>query len=430
MRRITRGLVWVAAGAGIWLVLAVVAQVVRLAPGWPLWAVAGGVTFVGWVVRRLYGYETLVAGPLRARRLILLRLAALGLLAWLLLEPTWVRVVARRVEREVVLLFDQSASMRLVDDGTGAARIELARAALGAAGLERELSRHLRVRTLGFARSPDAGGAAGADGWGEATDIAAALATVLDQTPPEQLAGAVLVSDGRHNRPSRVEEPARRFGMLDAPVGVVAVGSPDPPRDAAIVAVRAPEAVHHGDRMRVDVELRFDRCKGERAVVRLVRGSETLEHRVVPVPQDAHREEIRFIHQPDAEATGGYAVEIDRLAGERFDANNRWAFETSITTARTRVLLVDSYPRWEFRYLRNLLHGRDKSVHLQWVLTTPEHVAGLEAWVVHCPMAFDGEGADWLSATPEVLNPYFGAQMLRCGTVRRALHPEGEAHDH
>jgi len=50
-------------------------------------------------------------------------------------------------------------------------------------------------------------------------------------------------------------------------------------------------------------------------------------------------------------------------------------------------------------------------------------VEGLEAWLVHCPMAFDGEGADWLAPTAEVRNPYFGAEMPRCGSVRRALHP-------
>jgi Cu(I)/Ag(I) efflux system membrane fusion protein len=39
------------------------------------------------------------------------------------------------------------------------------------------------------------------------------------------------------------------------------------------------------------------------------------------------------------------------------------------------------------------------------------------AYVVHCPMAFGNTGADWLSAAPNVLNPYFGDAMLTCGTV-------------
>jgi len=44
-----------------------------------------------------------------------------------------------------------------------------------------------------------------------------------------------------------------------------------------------------------------------------------------------------------------------------------------------------------------------------------------EVYQVHCPMAFDFRGADWLQADEEVLNPYFGEEMLRCGTVRGAL---------
>jgi membrane fusion protein, copper/silver efflux system len=38
---------------------------------------------------------------------------------------------------------------------------------------------------------------------------------------------------------------------------------------------------------------------------------------------------------------------------------------------------------------------------------------------VHCPMAFDDRGADWLSEKDEVLNPYFGDMMLRCGEVTK-----------
>jgi len=39
-----------------------------------------------------------------------------------------------------------------------------------------------------------------------------------------------------------------------------------------------------------------------------------------------------------------------------------------------------------------------------------------DLYVVHCPMAFK-VGADWLSASPEVLNPYYGDAMLHCGDV-------------
>lgn len=43
---------------------------------------------------------------------------------------------------------------------------------------------------------------------------------------------------------------------------------------------------------------------------------------------------------------------------------------------------------------------------------------GADSMVVYkqyCPMAFNNTGAFWLSNDPEVLNPYFGDAMLRCG---------------
>ena len=38
-----------------------------------------------------------------------------------------------------------------------------------------------------------------------------------------------------------------------------------------------------------------------------------------------------------------------------------------------------------------------------------------------CPMAFDFKGAFWLSDSNEILNPYFGEEMLTCGNVEEEL---------
>ncbi|MBC9795925.1 efflux RND transporter periplasmic adaptor subunit [Sinomicrobium weinanense] len=38
-------------------------------------------------------------------------------------------------------------------------------------------------------------------------------------------------------------------------------------------------------------------------------------------------------------------------------------------------------------------------------------------YVQHCPMADSDKGADWLSLSEEIRNPYFGEKMLKCGEV-------------
>lgn len=70
------------------------------------------------------------------------------------------------------------------------------------------------------------------------------------------------------------------------------------------------------------------------------------------------------------------------------------------------------------------------------------HHADREWYVVHCPMAFDDQGADWLQRSKPINNPYFGASMLRCGEIRESFaprngtsmngmsEPHGGGHDH
>jgi Cu(I)/Ag(I) efflux system membrane fusion protein len=43
-------------------------------------------------------------------------------------------------------------------------------------------------------------------------------------------------------------------------------------------------------------------------------------------------------------------------------------------------------------------------------------------YVQHCPMADSNKGADWLSKEKEILNPYFGQDMLTCGEVKKKIN--------
>jgi hypothetical protein len=44
-------------------------------------------------------------------------------------------------------------------------------------------------------------------------------------------------------------------------------------------------------------------------------------------------------------------------------------------------------------------------------------------YLIHCPMAFNDQGADWISDEAKVLNPYFGDEMLHCGKVKSTFNP-------
>lgn len=51
-------------------------------------------------------------------------------------------------------------------------------------------------------------------------------------------------------------------------------------------------------------------------------------------------------------------------------------------------------------------------------------------YIMHCPMVYDDRGASWLQDEEELLNPYFGASMLYCGTTEEILGAGGHGDDH
>ncbi|MEJ6636353.1 MAG: hypothetical protein QNL77_11615 [Akkermansiaceae bacterium] len=363
---------------GVWGLVLLLGKYLELSSLWPVWVIPLGVALAAELILWSYRYERQALEARRGHWLLGLRLTSLAVLAWILLEPVYSRFEERDIRREVVILIDSSASMNLTDDGQSTTRSELALAVLERSGLKDELEGKVAIREVRAARRALLSEDDAVEGWDQATDIAGALDEVMEQVPPDQLAGVVLLSDGRHNRPGSVEDAARRYGILDAPIAVIPSGSETPPKDAAIVSVRAPDSVYLGDRVRMAAKLKFDGYRGQRAKVTLFSGDEEIESREVAIPQDHHREEVRFRHVPDEGGIGDYRIVLSDLADERFDNNNEWSFKTVVTDARTNVLIIEGAPRWEFRYLRNLFYGRDQSIHLQSVLLEPDRIVGQE----------------------------------------------------
>ena len=56
-----------------------------------------------------------------------------------------------------------------------------------------------------------------------------------------------------------------------------------------------------------------------------------------------------------------------------------------------------------------------------WSLTRTVEYAGQKIYYHYCPMAFNNQGAYWLSDSRKILNPYFGNKMLKCGEIRDSI---------
>jgi Cu(I)/Ag(I) efflux system membrane fusion protein len=56
-----------------------------------------------------------------------------------------------------------------------------------------------------------------------------------------------------------------------------------------------------------------------------------------------------------------------------------------------------------------------------WSLTRTVKYDGEKIYYQYCPMAFDNKGSYWISNQPAIRNPYFGDEMLECGTIADSL---------
>lgn len=385
----------------LWLVLQALGRRIYLATPWPALVPACLGGFAVEIAIASYAWERQTTTAAMGRALVALRVLMVLLMALVLAQPVWTDVLRKELERYVLVLVDDSESMRLVDRNVGHTRLEEARGALfdemqkeGPSAADR-LGDKYKLRYFRFSADmeefdasawPDAeketttndvNAAAAGLSRRKRTDIAGALEQAALETPPESLAGILMLSDGRHNGPSSVDTVARKLGVQGSPVCSLVLGSPTPPCDASVLSLKAPEAIYLNDKVGVSADVKFDGMKGREVAVRLVHEDEIVDEMRVKVADDRFRKSIRFAHVPEGGGIARYAVAVEPIEQEVRGDNNIWDFNVAVSDDRTNVLLIDGYPRWEFRYLRNLFHGRDKSVHLQHVLLDSDAIENM-----------------------------------------------------
>ncbi|MGE8941088.1 hypothetical protein ACO2I3_04175 [Leptospira interrogans] len=272
-----------------------------------------------------------------------LRAAALTALILALANPT-----LRQEEREnlgniAIVVMDESLSNTL------AGRPEQARAIRE--DLEAKLGRipGLEVRWVSSSQ-PDR------EGGGSGTQLFEDLNKALANTPPDRLAGVIMVTDGQvHDVP----KSAAALGF-NAPVHTLLTGRPDE-FDRRIEVISAPKYAIVGQTRNVEVAVRESGRQaraGETVTLRVRREGRADEvrrveiGRRVPIP-------MQFPHA----GQNILEIELEQAPGELTPANNRVVIAAEGVRENLRVLLVSGEPHAGERTWRNLLKS-DAAVDL------------------------------------------------------------------
>jgi len=315
------------------------------------------------------GYLSTAGRPVWVRgAIVTARLVAVSLVLLLLWRPTWrVADVTRGRDRMAVLL-DESASMGLPGKGAGRSRMADARRSLaGADGAERGWLRRYAVDYFaygnGLRRSSRHVLQKTREPKGAGTRLLAALEALRGRYRGRQLAGVVVVSDGRDTgqlQAGLTPELVGRVKGLDVPVNVVPMRAPSL-RDVAVVRVIPDDLAFVRNVARVRAELRVSGAGDQAVEVTLRSGGKVLQRRLTTGTKE-HREVI-FELVPERVGTLVGEVTATPLPGEATTANNTRRFVLKVVRDRVRVLQIAGRPSWDVRFLRQHLK-RDPNVDL------------------------------------------------------------------
>jgi len=314
------------------------------------------------------------AEPRRKARVVLMefpRLLAVGMLAFALLQPEIVTRVSKDLVPEIVALVDDSASMGTKDvvvlGEKGDATVVSRDAWLGeklSGGALAPLKRKYKLSIERFSTPPDKDGKSTPNG----TDFSYALTDQLASYG--NLRAVVLLSDGDWNMGSAPLAAAVKLRARGVRVHCVRVGSPEWLPDVELSGVVPPSFCLANERVSIPYQLksRMPKPVDVKIVFSGIGGMlETREAKLAP------GETIRgsFLWKPpEVEGARTLSIKVPVLKGEVVKNNNSTSFTIEVKKEALRTLVIDSLPRWEYRYLRNALE-RDPGVDNRSLLFLP-----------------------------------------------------------
>ncbi len=318
---------------------------------------------------------TLVLGVMTWRRsgyspataaLEILRFVIVATVALTLNQPEWRETFKPDQKPVIAVLRDESGSMKTPDivspnsPGSQPSTRSTLAASLTSPESWASLADEFEVVIEPFS-SPSPDSASG-------TDLSSALKSVPERHPG--LLGLVLVSDGDWNTGEPPAAAAAALRMNEVPVFAIPIGSESRLPDLSVTAFDVPTFGIAGKPVRLPFTLSSALSRGHAATIQITTNEgETLSRDVI-VPAMGKLQDT-FLWTPQTIGDFQLTLTLPAIDEENDKTNNTLSAPITIRKEELKVLLIESFPRWEYRYLRNALE-RDQGVEVSCLLFHPD----------------------------------------------------------
>lgn len=307
---------------------------------------------------------------------VLCKILAAVLITFLLLQPEMKKVTQVEKEAELLLLIDESPSMETRDvshEGNTLMRKEAVEAFLQSAEWEKfQNETEFKVVKKSFGQGE------------EETNLSSALEL------GERASSILLLSDGAWNTgdsPSLVSQKLRKEKIS---IFSLSTGTEESLPDVLIQEMNAPLTVETAEDFLVSALVKSTFKTAMTVTVTLKLGEDVVEEKEVELSPSV-TEEVLFKTQILEEAERDYTLTVSHRDEEVTAENNTRDFRVSAREQQLEVLLIDTLPRWEYRFIRNAMM-RDPKVKVSCLLLHPEIPPGA--------------GPSYIPAFPEDLSAY------------------------
>ncbi len=363
---------------------------------WAPWVTLLAILFaVGWVVY-FYAREGSAKGRLAKVSLVALRLGLIAIVLFMIAEFSL--SLRRTGLPTVAIMVDDSASMGIDDRYDDKKLHALISKRIETAGLEQlnrlniakavllekgtdllgSIEKHYRLKLyfVSSAARAQAGTLAEVreavsklEARGESSRLGAGLRFVLGDlrgTPP---AAIIILTDGINTDGEGLGDSARFARKKGVPLFTIGLGSEQPVRDLELGDLLVDEVVFVDDVVNFEYKLTGTGFAGKFVDVTLREKDDptVLAQMKVKIEEDGKPERLHLSYRPTKVGDFEYLIEVEHLPDETQLENNRQQRLVSVRKEQIKVLLVQAYPNYEFRYLKNMLE-RDSTVQLKTVL--------------------------------------------------------------
>ncbi len=340
--------------------------------------------------------------PGRTAALEALRFFIALLVVGLLWQPEWRTVINPTTKPKIAILWDNSRSMETLDavlppEFSDESDEVVSRADWVEKALAADLWTPLRsdgandLVSVPFA-TPEETGLSG-------TDLDTPLSELLEKE--NNVRAVVMLSDGDYNIGPPPVGAAQKYRLRGVPIFTIPVGSETRLPDLDLLTVTAPTYGIVAENVQIPFTIRSSLDRQVRTIVRLrdESGRERTKN-IVLAPNTETYDSILWRLESEGSSTLTLSIPVED--GELVSSNNSRKFTISGRPEKLRVLIVETLPRWEYRFLRNALQ-RDPGVELSCLLMRPE--LGI------------AEGKDYISQFPQSLDELAKYDVIFIGDV-------------